>query len=176
MKKLNEITEEIVHTYEKNGKYPQIEGFEDIKGFYGSGDVMIISFCPNDGQDITYQLKAHYFYLRQAKLSDAHLTDFIKDRMTAEAANEYFKKPENDAKMKEYAEIIKWEIEKYSPKKIFLMGRNVEKLVNEHLSKFLKGKGIESKYIPHFTFLSYEPYIISYKKELELPLDTTYAP
>lgn len=164
----------ILAEYTKNGRYPPSEGIRDFS-VEGSVNVMIISYCPNKNQNISAQLKLHYKYLKEAHISNSHLTDFIKRRNSVSEAAEDFKQYENKnpkvcAEFKDYAEIIKWEIEKLKPKKIFLMGNKVARLADEYLRDFIEMK-IEKENIikiPHFYCLSFENNINEYKKQLGL--------
>ncbi len=172
MHKLNMQQKKIIGDYKKDGMYPTDK---IIKGFYGWRDVMIISFCPNKNRTRTKQLDKHYKHLEEAHLSGAHLTDFIKKRMTAKEAEEYYRKykknsdPEIIKEMILYLEIIKWEIGKEKLKKIFLMGRNAEELFSKYLEKDIKEelKDVKLVYIPHFTCLRHEDDIKDYKKKLK---------
>ena len=173
---LTENEQIIKSKYEENkgGRYPN---HNNVKGYDGEGGkkkVMIISFCPNMKKDITAQLERHYDYLKEAGLSDAHLTDFIKVRMSPEDATKYYKayydKPNDKMKneMKSYTNIIKWEIDHYTPKIILLMGRKAESLFKSLVKDFVKKEKLSIKTIkiPHFTMLSYEKCIKEYHEIL----------
>lgn len=177
MHKLKEYQE--IEKYKKSGIYPKVPQYEKIKGFYGRGEVMIISFCPNKNRDLTEQLKMHYFYLEKANLCDAHLTDFIKKRMYTKDANKYYKNykkedPDTVKEMNRYVEIIKCEIMEYKPKRILFMGWQVKELAKKHLIHFVEKKGIKYDFIPHFTNLRHENEIVGYKDVLKLSHDTIY--
>ncbi len=121
--------------------FPQRDG---VEGWRGMGRVMIFGLNPSTTHRWTDTIKGFYSTLRRLRLHDAHLTDVLKERMTAPQVRRVLADP-REAAVTRHRCWLRHEVDLLRPRRILAMGDQVRQVLDSWL-----GPDRRVQTIPHY--------------------------
>ena len=107
--------------------YPEYNG---VKGFLGIQDIILLGLNPSSGTFPSQKDKKLYALLKEKRLENIHITDFIKVRAKNTQVSDLLR---NTTLISEQVAFLKKEIAIIKPKIIILLGMRCEQLLKEYI-------------------------------------------